>query len=631
MIPMNTYLQRLPLALLALTAASAFISSDAWGKTSYETSAADNKADYIFLEAQSAYSDGDIDKYIALIERAYSLNPGDADISGEWAMLSLLDENLDSVHTENAYRLLYKRYMSNPGNIISGSICANMAIRLGKTADAVRIWETIDSIYPTKPQPAMELANVYLRSYMAGDTASFAKAMAIYDRIQSGAGRSVELSNQKLNAYFIKNDTAAIANELDSLYLSAPNDSYTALFVGAHFQYLNNPDKAIKFFDIACDLDSTNGAAYLSRAKFYSAQGDSTAYDREVFHALKSQNLDFDSKLEILRTYVSELYTDKTQEPRIRELFNTLQQLHAGEPRVHDLFGAYLYERKDFKGAAEQFSYSTALDPTVEASWMSYIQMSAQAQDTTSVINTSLEAMDRFPTNLYFPIVASNMFRLRDDNAKAMAVLDSVDISVIRNPAAVSNFLTSKGDLYAVLTDTIAALDTYDKAIQLDPTNAMALNNAAYFITLSNGDLDKAESYSARSLKNDELNPTYLDTYAWVFFKKKDYKMARHYIDIALNSYETEDTISLDQSNVVPPSMDEEPYEEALVEEAAEESEEIAPAYEISADIYDHAGDIYFMNGEHADALKFWQKALDLDPNNQLIEKKVTLKTIFLN
>lgn len=627
---MNTYLKRLPLAILTISAAACAFSSYALGKASSYNKSAEDKADYIFLEAQSAYSEGELDKYILLIERAYALNPKDPDIAGEWAMLSLLDENADSAQNEYAYKLLYNRYMENPGNIISGSICANVAQKLGKPADAVRIWETIDSIYPTKPQPAMELANAYLRSYMAGDSSAFNKAMNIYNRIQSGAGRSVDLTSQKLNAYYLKKDTTAIVTELDSLYESAPNDSYTALFIGVHYQYLNKPDKAIEYLDIACDLDSTNGPAYLSRARFYNEQGDSTAFDREVFHALKSQNLDFDSKFEILRSYVSELYTDKTQEPRIRELFTTLQQLHAGEPRVHDLFGAYLYERKDFKGAAEQFSYSTALDPSVEASWMSYIQMSAQAEDTATVINVALDAMNRFPDNLYFPIVASNMYRLKDNNAKAMAVMDSVDISRINNPTAVSNFLTSKGDLFAVMSDTVAAIESYDKAVSLDPTNAMALNNAAYFITLSDGDLDKAENYSARSLKDDELNPTYLDTYAWVFFKKKDYKMAKHYIDIALNSYEHADSSDTEQ-NVIPPSDEEAPYEEALVEEATEEIEKADAAYEISSDIYDHAGDIYFMNGEQADALNYWEKALALDPDNTLIQKKVNLKTIFFN
>ncbi|MDE6654611.1 MAG: tetratricopeptide repeat protein, partial [Muribaculaceae bacterium] len=146
---------------------------------------------------------------------------------------------------------------------------------------------------------------------------------------------------------------------------------------------------------------------------------------------------------------------------------------------------------------------------------------------------------------------------------------------------------------------------------------------------LTNTDLDKAERYSARSLQGDELNPTYLDTYAWVFFKKKDYKMAKQYIDIALNAYAVEaaadtayavtDTIHMPDERVATDNIS------ADTENSVETEETEIP----SADVYDHAGDIYFMNGEHAKAVEFWEKAHALEPEDETIAKKVKHRTIF--
>ena len=48
-----------------------------------------------------------------------------------------------------------------------------------------------------------------------------------------------------------------------------------------------------------------------------------------------------------------------------------------------------------------------------------------------------------------------------------------------------------------------------------------------------------------------------------------------------------------------------------------------------SAEIFHHAGDIYFMAGEPEQALDFWEKALKLDPDNELLKKKVNHKTYF--
>ena len=50
---------------------------------------------------------------------------------------------------------------------------------------------------------------------------------------------------------------------------------------------------------------------------------------------------------------------------------------------------------------------------------------------------------------------------------------------------------------------------------------------------------------------------------------------------------------------------------------------------EPTGEIYEHAGDIYFMNGQPEEALDFWKKALALDPDNMLLKKKVKHKTFF--
>ncbi len=83
-------------------------------------------------------------------------------------------------------------------------------------------------------------------------------------------------------------------------------------------------------------------------------------------------------------------------------------------------------------------------------------------------------------------------------------------------------------------------------------------------------------------------NATSLDTYAWVLFKRKDYAKAREVIDRTLE----------------------------LTDERSEE-------------ILEHAGDIYFMDGEPDEAVELWKEALELAPDNKLLEKKVKHKTYF--
>lgn len=596
----------------------AFVISWARKSADWNDDAQKRKAEFIFMEAQNRYGLGDLGDYVMLSNRAYELDSTDLDIGYEWGMVMLANKTADSVSIEQAYQKVKKRFFTSPDDYVTGITFANLARRMNKFDDMLMAWQTLDSLFPASSQPAQEMANSYLYLFLMGDSTAFGKAMNIFNRLEEGAGKNINLSSQKMQAFMIKKDTLSLIKEVEALVSDAPKDSYTAFFAGMNYEYIGMKEKALEQYNRACELDSTYGPAFMAKANLYNQMGDSVAFDREVFKALKSQNLDIEPKLEILRSYVSELYNDKSQEPRIRELFGELELMHAGEPMIHNLFASYLYTVHDYDGAAEQLTYSLALNPNDEESWVMLVQLLVIEEDTEQIINYAKEAGEKFPQNLYFPIAVANGYKMKDDVASAIAAMDSVKIDKINNPQAVSNFKSYLGDLNSLYGDTARAISAYEEAIALDPENYLALNNAAYFMAENNIDLDKAEQYASRVVRNVQNNPTYLDTYAWVFFKKKDYAMARNYIDMTLNIYgfdEPADSVVADYGDV----------QDEQVETVSEDLDMMAP----SSEVYEHAGDIYFMNGEPDRAVEFWEKALALEPENERLGRKVKHKTYF--
>jgi tetratricopeptide (TPR) repeat protein len=154
-----------------------------------------------------------------------------------------------------------------------------------------------------------------------------------------------------------------------------------------------------------------------------------------------------------------------------------------------------------------------------------------------------------------------------------------------------SQLLASIGDIYYAKQMPDTAFIYYREAVALDPDNLLALNNFAYYLAENDQDLDTAERYSAICVRANSENDTAIDTYAWIFFKKKDYVKAKEWIDKAI------------------------------------ELEADAP----QADVLNHAGDIYFMNREVSKAVDFWEKALKLDPTNQQLKKKIRQRNLFVD
>jgi tetratricopeptide (TPR) repeat protein len=60
------------------------------------------------------------------------------------------------------------------------------------------------------------------------------------------------------------------------------------------------------------------------------------------------------------------------------------------------------------------------------------------------------------------------------------------------------------------------------------------LNNYAYFLSLRNTNLDKAEAMSKKSNELSKANSSYLDTYAWILYAQKKYSDAKIWMEKAL-------------------------------------------------------------------------------------------------
>jgi tetratricopeptide (TPR) repeat protein len=80
-------------------------------------------------------------------------------------------------------------------------------------------------------------------------------------------------------------------------------------------------------------------------------------------------------------------------------------------------------------------------------------------------------------------------------------------------------------------------------------------------------------------------NPTYLDTHAWVLFKKGDFSLAKFYMKSALDNGGEENPTLLE-----------------------------------------HYGDILIKMEETNEALKYWQKAIEFGGDSNLLERKINEK-----
>jgi tetratricopeptide (TPR) repeat protein len=84
------------------------------------------------------------------------------------------------------------------------------------------------------------------------------------------------------------------------------------------------------------------------------------------------------------------------------------------------------------------------------------------------------------------------------------------------NPSITTNL----GMLYEMQNKPDVARKYYEMSIKTDPNNPLALNNLAYLITQTNGDLDQALTYATRAKQRLPEHAEVNDTLGWIYLKK---------------------------------------------------------------------------------------------------------------
>ncbi len=575
---MRRYFAIFTIALVALTAVAGKDEA-AVGKA---VSLADQrKAEYIFMEAQKQKLADNFDAFYDLLSYAHELDPGNTAISYYMGMCLLKMNNTTKERCEQALELMKGHFEAQPEDLYETTFYSDANMQLGHPEEALRAIKVLNEHNPNRLELQVRLAEAYSRS---GD---FVQSNITLDSIATLFGKSIQITSNKIENYMAMNDSVGALKEMRSMLATAPqNDSYNLAMSGL-FQHYGMTDSALYYLDRAQEYAPDNGLIYLTRAEYCNQAGDSAGYEQQIYNALTAEQLDVDTKLGVLLSYIRERLSQEDTTQRINKLFTVLIQQHPHEAKIHQLYSEYLYARKDYKGAIEQLGYSLDVNPTDADGWRNMVILNMIDDNYADAIKASEKALEYNPDNLELYRYVAGCYHQMKSYSKAistyMKILELTDSTDVEQR---SDIFTGMGDTYSELGDSAKTVECYERALELNPLNFNTLNNYAYYLAQRAQDLDRAERMAALAVKDEPENANYIDTYAWVFFAKKDYNMALLYIKSAVEKDEDEH-------------------------------------------LYEHYGDILWFCNEKEEAVEQWTKALELDPDNELLQRKVKDKTYY--
>ena len=575
---MKRLLAILGIALLSLTATASSKSETAKKPVPL---ADQRKAEYIFLQAQNEKMKGNYDAFYELMAHAHEIDPDNTAISFYMGMCMVRMNNTTKERCERGLALMKEHFEAQPEDLYETTFYADANMQLGHPEEALRAIKLLNEHNPNRLELQVRLAEAYSRS---GD---YAQSNATYDSIAALFGDAIQLTAGKINNYQAMQDSAGALNEMRRLLYKAPKNADYNITLSNLFQHYGNTDSAFYYLDRAQEYEPNNGYIYLVRAEYYNQLGDSVGYEQQIYNALTAEQLDVDSKLGVLLDYIRQQLAREDTTQRINNLFTVLIQQHPHEASIHQLYSEYLYARKDIKGAIEQLSYSLDVNPTDASGWRNMVILNMMDDNYAEAVKASEKALEYNPGNLdLMGYVAGCYHQMKEYDKAIETYVNTLALTDSTDTEKQSELYCGMGDTYSEMNDTVKTVECYEKALELDGLNSGALNNYAYYLAQRAQDLDRAERMAALAVKDEPDNANFIDTYAWVYFAKKDYNMALLYIKSAMEKGENEHFL-------------------------------------------EHYGDILWFTGDQEAAIEQWTKALEQDSENELLQRKVKDKTYY--
>ena len=534
------------------------------------------QSEALFVEGVKYVMLEDYNKGLESLLKAYTLSPDNAAVNYKIAEANLLSGNLRDAtnYAEAATRL-------DPKNAYYYLLLAQVQASQKQYEGATKTYATLIKEVPNSGSYLFNLADLYLAQN------KLPEALTALEQAEKEFGQVDEISFKKQQIYLKQNKLDLALAEGEKLITANPNEPRYVLAQAEMYASNNRLPDAVRVAQQALRVDPSNAQAHLILADVYRQQNQPEEAGQQLKQAFASPALDIDARVRILVGYIKQLPSPKESVNQMaRDLAAATVKIYPKEAKAYAVSGDIQTLTEHKREARDTYLQALRYDNSKFQIWQQVVLIDAELGQTDSLLVHSDRALEIFPNqaSLWFYNGVAQL--LKKQPQRGVKALEHGRKLATNNAELLSQFDAQLGDAYNELRDYEKSDAAYEASLASDPNNVQVLNNYSYFLSLRGEKLDKAKQMSGKVVKQFPDNDTYLDTYAWVLYKQKDYAGAK-----------------------------------AALEKAAKTTKD--------GSILEHYGDVLFQLGEKDQAVAEWQRARKAGGTSGQLERKLKDRKIY--
>lgn len=526
-----------------------------------------------FFDAESARLLGDHEKAIGLYKKFVEAYPQNATAHYVLARLQFMNRSMAEAEKNGK-----KACELAPNNIFFQEFYSQVLLHQNKLKEAEEQYVHLTKINPENPEYLYSRAMLELRSKHT------TKALELLNEYELLTGSNADIRIQRKNIFTREGRYAEAIGEIKKMQQEDPYNVEYPLMLADTYEDMDLVDSVSYTYQFIEQHFENEPLALVALSQYYQQTKNRLKYQEALDKIVMNHNLSNDAKMAMLLPILHNSDDDSARALRDRVVASS-QRLYAMEKGRKEnilLLAEIQFSIQKNEEALALYKEYLQRDQTDLNAFIQVMSLSFDKNHFDSVLHyASLcilnHAKSSFP--YFYKGITYSQTHQTDSSIYYLenTLKHSQKQEFIRAQA-----LSVLGDAWNTKKEYAKSDSCFEEALKITPDDAGMLNNYAYFLSLRNLHLDRAEKMSKRSLELQPNTKSFLDTYGWILYQLKNYDEAKTYLQKA--------------------------------EQADGETD---------ATIYEHIGDVYLKLNDQNKALYYWKQAKEKSEAPEELIKKI--------
>ena len=527
--------------------------------------------DYVYIEAIKQKLLGNMGDALTYLEQCIEMDPQNDAAYYQMAQISMQRGDL-----ENGKKYGLKAVKLDDKNFWYLTMIANIYYQEKTYDSSIYYYEEAIRDFPEKESVKLALADVFSQK---GD---FRKADDIYKslEIKYGLNENISLLYIK-NLINAKNYKRAEEKVLQLLKTSPDEIVYNGLLAEIYHNMGEN-NKAFDIYKKLMGKDPSNPQTLLSLTGFLVTEKNYDDLLTILNNVVRSDEIRKENKIALLANLMDNQDLLDAKASEFELILKIFEDLNKEDP-VIVLLRPDLYEKTgQNEKAIERLEEIIKENSNNYYAWEKLLLLYSDMQDYDKLLIRGEECATKFNMSFLAKVLYASAAIEKGKYDIAGEELAKAKILAGDQKQMQIQVMSMEADLYYREKEYDKCYEKFREALKIDPQDIIVLNNYAYYLAEQDRDLKNAEKMAAYVIEKEKDNSIYLDTYAWVLYKRGKVKEAVRIMEDIISKGEKDD-----------------------------------------AEWYEHLGYMMKALRKCEQAIEYWKRAMELDSTKSGLEEEI--------